>query len=153
MKIRARVSLRGGFAFDALSPDGSLMYLIQYLGSPSAIDRPYAVRAFNWKTRRIYPDPIVDRREPGEKMNGQPVTRTGTPSGWAYTLYSRTSKRPFVHALDTVHRRAFCVDVLRADFAGLGSVKLRVRGDVLELRQDGLTIARMNRKTFEVRRA
>jgi hypothetical protein len=153
MRVLARARLRGSFAFDALSPNGSLMYLIQYLGSPSAVDGPYAVRVFSWKTRTLYPDPIVDRREPGEKMNGQPVTRTGSPSGWAYTLYSRTSKRPFVHALDTIHRRAFCVDVLRRGFGFTTTVKLRVRGGVLELRQDGRTIARMNRRTFEVTRA
>ena len=87
------------------------MYLLQYLGKPGAAAQPYAVRAYNWKTKTLYPGAIVDRREPDEKMTGLPMTRTGTASGWAYTLYSRADKRPFVHALDTVHRRAFCVDL------------------------------------------
>jgi hypothetical protein len=151
LQVRARVRLRGTFAFDALSPDGSLMYLIQYRGLNSA---SYAVRAFNWNTRKLYPGAIVDRREPGEKMNGQPLTRAGTPTGWAYTLYSRPGDRPFVHALDTVHRRAFCVDLpWRNSDDWIRTVKMRVRGGMLELRRDGHTIARMDRKTLEVRRA
>lgn len=152
MRMRAHVRLRGSFAFDALSPDGSLMYLIQYLGDPNTVNQPYAVRVFSWARRTLYPGALVDRREPDEKMNGAPVTRTGTGSGWAYTLYSRTGKRPFVHALDTVHRRAFCVDLPWKNAATwIYSVKLRVRGRALELRRDGRTIARVDRKTLEVR--
>src|SRR6059058_230304 len=106
-QIRGRVRLKGTFSFDAISPDGSLMYLIHYLGSPNQIYQPYEVRAFNWNTLALHPGSIVDRREPDEKMTGQPLARTGSPTGWAYTLYSRVRKPPFVHALDTVHRRAF----------------------------------------------
>ena len=150
--VQASVKLRGRFAFDALSPNGSLMYVIQYLGKPSGVAQPYAVRAFNWRTRKLLPGAIVDTREPDEKMNGLPMKRVGTPTGWAYTLYSRQGKRPFVHALDTVHRRAFCVDLpWRNSDNWIQTVKMRVRGRMLELRRDGRTIARMDRKTLEVR--
>ena len=150
-KVRDRVRLRGRFAFDALSPDGSLMYLIQFLGSPNAAKQPYAVRAFSWKTRALLPGAIVDRREPDEKMSGLPVKRTGTPGGWAYTLYQRPGKRPFVHALDTVHKRAFCIDLpWRKSANWIYSVKLRVRGRMLELRREGRTITRVDRKTLKV---
>jgi hypothetical protein len=136
LRVRARVRLRGS--------------LIQYLGSPFASDQSYAVRALDWRTRKLLPGSIVDRREPDEKMTGQPQTRTGTPGGWAYTLYSRTTKRPFVHALDTVHRRAFCVDLPWKDQSWIGRVRMRVRGRTLELRRDGRTIARIDRRTLEV---
>jgi hypothetical protein len=150
-KISDRVRLRGRFAFDALSPDGSLMYLIQFLGSPNAAYQPYAVRAFSWTTRALLPGAIVDRREPDEKMTGLPVERTGTASGWAYTLYQRPGKRPFVHALDTVHRRAFCFDLRwRNSARWIYTVNMRVRGGMLELRRLGRTIARVDRKTLEV---
>ena len=150
-RVRDRLRLPGRFAFDALSPDGSLMYLLQYLGKPGAAAQPYAVRAYNWKTKTLYPGAIVDRREPDEKMTGLPMTRTGTASGWAYTLYSRADKRPFVHALDTVHRRAFCVDLPWKDSdSWIMSVRMRVRGDTLELRRGGRKIARVDRKTLEV---
>ena len=151
-QIRGRVRLPGRFSFDAISPDGSLMYLIQYLGPPNAIYQPYAVRAFNWNTLKLYPVAIVDRREPDEKMTGMPLARTGSPGGWAYTLYSRVKKPPFVHALDTVHRRAFCVDLSwRHSGNWIASVRLRVHGGMLELRRGGRTIARMDRKTLRVR--
>jgi hypothetical protein len=149
-KVLVRARLRGVYAFDALSPDASVMYLIHYRtwNSPS---QSYEVRAFDWNTGKLFPGAIVDRREPDEKMTGTPVTRTGTPSGWAYTLYQRLGKRPFVHALDTVHRRAFCVDLpWQHSDNWITSVKLRVRGGTLELRHDGRTIARMDRKTLQV---
>ncbi len=152
-RIRAHVRLRGRFAFDALSPDGSLMYLIQFLGSPNAVNQPYAVRVFSWTTRKLLPGAIVDRREPDEKMTGLPVKRATTPGGWAYTLYQRPGKRPFVHALDTAHRRAFCIDLpWRHSANWIYAVKLRVRGGMLDLRRNGRTLAQVNRKTLEVRR-
>jgi hypothetical protein len=152
MRVRARLLLRGAFAFDAISPGGSLMYLIQYLGDPAS--GRYAVRALNLNTRKLYAGSIVDRREPDEKMTGQPATRVESRDGsWAYTLYGRTNNGPFVHALDTVHRRAFCVDLpWRSTPSWLGRAKLRVgRGELL-LRVRGNTLARVNTKTFEVTR-
>jgi hypothetical protein len=150
-QVRGRVRLRGSWSFDAISPDGSLMYLIHYLGSPSQIYQPYEVRAFNWNTLALYPGAIVDRREPDEKMTGRPLARTGSPSGWAYTLYSRQKQTPFVHALDTVHRRAFCVDLpWRHSRKWIASVRLRVHGGTLELHRGGRTIARMDTKTLEL---
>jgi hypothetical protein len=152
LRVRARLVLHGAFAFDALSPAGSLMYVLQYLGDPNS--GRYAVRVVNLNTRKLYPGALVDRREPDEKMTGIALTRTENRDGaWAYTLYSRTNKSPFVHALDTVHRRAFCVDLPwrnSADWIGL--VKMRVRGDELLLKRRGKTIARVNTKTFEVSR-
>lgn len=150
-RVRAKARLRGRFAFDALSPDGSLMYLIQYLGNGYAVNQTYAVRAFDWRPRRLLPGAIVDRREPDEKMNGQALTRTGNPAGWAYTLYMRPGKTPFVHALDTAHRRAFCVDLpWRHSDDWIQSVKMRVRGTKLVLLRDGAVIARMDTKSLKV---
>ncbi|MGB2875071.1 MAG: hypothetical protein WBB76_06295 [Gaiellaceae bacterium] len=151
-QIRGRVRLRGSWSFDAISPDGSLMYLIHYLGSPNQVYQRYEVRAFNWNTLTLYPGAIVDRREPDEKMTGVPWARTGNPSGWAYTLYSRRRKPAFVHALDTVHRRAFCVDLpFRHSENWMSTTRLRVRVGTLEVRRDGRTIARMDTKTLDVR--
>jgi hypothetical protein len=151
--VRAKARLRGRFAFDALSPDGSLMYLIEYRGRLNVVNGPYAVRVFDWRTRTLYPAAIVDKREPDEKMTGQPVTRTGNPAGWAYTLYMRPGKTPFVHALDTAHRRAFCVDLpWRHSDEWINEVKLRVRGRTLVLRRGPEVLARMDTKTLEVTR-
>jgi hypothetical protein len=156
-KVRTRLVLRGNFAYDAISPGGSLMYLIQYLGPPTASGQRYAVRALNLNTRRLYPGAIVDRREPDEKMTGIPLTRTESRDGkWAYTLYSRTSKSPFVHALDTSGRRAFCVDLpWRSSPRWVGSVRMRVSADGgrLVLFTGRKTRAIVDTKTFEVSRS
>ena len=153
-KIRGRLRLGGPWAFDALSPGGSLLYLIQYLSAATASGQRYAVRAFNLNTWRLYSGAIVDRREPDEKMTGIPVTRAESREGrWAYTLYSRTGEGPFVHALDTVHRRAFCVDLpWHSSPSWLWRVRMRVTGGRLELRRDGRTIATVDTHTFEVSR-
>jgi hypothetical protein len=151
-RIKARLRLRGNFAFDALSPGGSLMYLIQHLGAPTS--GRYAVRAMNLNTRQLYSGAIVDRREPDEKMTGVAVTRVESGDGnWAYTLYSRTNRSPFVHALDTGHRRAFCIDLpWRSSARWLGSVRMRVSSDgrQLALFTGRKTRAVVDTRTFKV---
>jgi hypothetical protein len=112
-----RVSLGGSFSFDAISPDGSTIYLIEHL-SPY-FGGPSQVRAFDTKTGELLPKPIVDLEEPEERMEGTPVSRTTSPGGrWAYTLYSGHRRgrwdrahEPFIHALDTVGQRAVCIDL------------------------------------------
>lgn len=155
LKPRTALRLPGQWAFDALSPGGSLMYLIQYLGSPDASGHQrYAVRVLNVNTHRLYPGALVDVREPDEKMTGTAQTRAESRDGaWAYTLYSRPGRKAFVHALDTVHRRAFCVDLPwrnPADWISLA--RLHVRGGEVVVLRGGKPIARIDRKTFAVRR-
>jgi hypothetical protein len=117
-----RVSLSGGFSFDAISPDGSTVYLIEHL-SP-VFGGAYRVRALDAKSGRLLPEPIVDPEEPWERMTGIPVSRVTSVDGrWAYTLYAgygggRRDGRgapeirdPFIHALDTVSARAICIDL------------------------------------------
>jgi hypothetical protein len=104
------VRLHGDFSFDAISPRGSLVYLIEYV-SPTDPTR-YRVRAYDLVAKRLLAQPVVDPREPGEKMGGSPLTRATSPNGrWAYTLYDETGKTPFVHALDTSTRSARCIDL------------------------------------------
>jgi DNA-binding beta-propeller fold protein YncE len=119
------VSLRGDFSFDAISPDGSLVYLIEYI-SPSDPTR-YRVRAYDLGANRLLVRPVVDPREPGEKMGGSPVTRATSPDGrWAYTLYDGVGKTPFVHALDTSRRSARCIDLAALTGMNLSGMRLHV---------------------------
>jgi hypothetical protein len=109
MRPRRHIRLRGDFSFDAISPDGRLVYLIQYL-SPREVAK-YAVRAYDMRARRLFPAPIVDPSEPDEDMSGLPLSRVSDSQGrWAYTLYAG-AKHPFVHALDTERRTAACIDL------------------------------------------
>ena len=153
LRVRSRFALNGDFGFDALSPDGSLMYLIQIKGGPNG-GLDYDVRALDVGTGRLYPGSIVDRREPDEKMTGIPMTRVGSDdASWAYTLYSRSGGGAFVHALHTTAREAFCIDVkLGIADDQLSHVRMRVRGGALLLRLHGKTIATIDTRTFEVKR-
>lgn len=108
--IRNRLTLNGDFSFDAISPDGSELFFIEYL-SPRDPTR-YAVRGYDLGSGRLLPKPIVDPDEHAGEMRGYPMTRTMSADGrWAYTLYDGGGKEPFVHALDTFQGRAACIDL------------------------------------------
>jgi hypothetical protein len=109
LRVRQTVAVAGRWNYDALSPDGSTLYLIQSVSRRHA-DR-YAVRAYDLRAHRLLPKPIVDPSEPDEPMRGYPSTRVTAPGGrWVYTLYLGGDE-PFVHALDTVKRSSICIDL------------------------------------------
>ena len=147
--------LAGSWAYDAISPDGSTIYAVEYL---SAGQSPhYRVRSLDTETGRLDPDPIVDRREDEVLMRGQPVTRRLSQDGkWAYTLYARAGQAPFVHALDTVKSEAYCVDLPLSQLGQIEQMALRLHGGQAgELRvQNGKTVlAVVDTKTLEARRS
>ena len=128
LAVRERVALKGDFSFDAISPDGRLMYLIQY--NPRNYGE-YAVRAYDLRARRLFARPVVDPREADEPMNGVPITRTAGADGrWAYTLYDSRA-HPFVHALDTERRTAVCIDL--DDLNKVWGASLSLRGRMLHV--------------------
>lgn len=151
--FRDRLTLEGDFSFDAISPDASLLYFIQYL-SPRDPTRS-AVRAYDVATGQFLAKPIVDPNEEGpDEMRGYPLTRTVSPDGrWAYTLYDGAGKYPFIHALDTSQGRAVCIDT--PSLAGrrdLAQLNLDVSGDgsALTVVHGTQPVALVNTQTFEV---
>jgi hypothetical protein len=142
---RAKLTLKGDFSFDAISPDGATIYLIQL--NPRDPTR-YAVRAVDVASGRLVPKPVVDPREPGEVMRGYPLTRVSSPDGrFAYTLYSG-SEKPFVHALDTVHGIAACLDL--PPIADYSNVSLRLRGRRLAVLSSGAAVSYVDTLTRKV---
>jgi hypothetical protein len=108
LRVRDVLTLRGDFSFDAISPDGSLLYLVEYV-DPTDPTR-YVVRGYDVPAGRLLPDPVVDPKVFGDVMRGYPLTRETSPDGrWAYTLYDGDGTEPFVHALDTETRTAACI--------------------------------------------
>jgi hypothetical protein len=106
--IARTVTLKGDFGYDALSPDGRMLYLLQHR---SVRGPDYAVRAYDLQRGRLLNRVIVDKRTPDEKMNGYPVARTSSAAGdWVYTLYRKQSGGLFVHALNAKSAYAFCID-------------------------------------------
>ncbi len=152
LRVRDEVTLRGDFSFDALSPDGRWLYLIEYL-SPKDPNR-YAVRLYDVSAGRLEPEPIVDPDETGEPMRGYPITRATSPDGrLAYTLYDGAGEHPFIHALDTVGRTAVCIDLHGLMGRGnLYDLRLAVSGDgtTLEVRDGSDAVAVVDTRTYEV---
>jgi hypothetical protein len=152
LRVRRILRLEGDFSFDALSPDGRTMYLVEYTSrrDPSR----YAVRAFDLRAGRLLPGAIVDRREPDERMRGYPNTRTSSPDGrWEYTLYDGAGSHPFIHALDTVGRTAACIDLdALAGHGDLLALRLALDGGQLIVRDRSGPLLAVDRATFRVGR-
>jgi protein MpaA len=109
-----RIQLPGDFSFDAISPDGSTVYLTQRLASHSGPDyiTHHAVRALDAVSGRLLPGRIADPDDPPGRAQGLPITRATSPDGrWAYTLYDGNGEESFIEALDTVGRRAVRIDL------------------------------------------
>jgi hypothetical protein len=153
LRLQKAVTLPGLWAYDALSPNGRMLYATQYLGTePNA---RYNVRSVSLVTGKPVGGALVDRREPDEEMNGSPWARARSANGaWAYTLYAKPNGTGFVHALDTSKRRAFCVDLpWRTSLQRLSAVRLSLAngGRSLELaRPGGNRLAVVNTRTFKV---
>jgi hypothetical protein len=151
-RVRQSIVLRGTYSYDAIAPDGSTMYLIQYTSTQDW--NRYRVRAYDIRLRKLFPGAIVDRREPAERMSGSPMTRATSPDGaWAYTLYASPSGAHFIHALDTVRRTAFCIDLPWRNVAlgALQGVRMTISGRELVLTQRPLgRLATVDTRTFAV---
>ena len=152
LKPYRRIELRGSWSFDALSPDGKRLYLVEHISAGSS--PRYRVRAYDLAANRLSPNAVIDRLVSKAIMGGQPATRATTPDGrWAYTLYARAKGKPFVHALDTARRQAFCIDLpLRLAEQKQMRLRLRLRHDALTVRLGKDQVATMNARSFVVHR-
>ena len=134
LRVRETIVLAGDFSFDALSPDGSLLYLVQYVDRRDPTR--YVVRGYDLERGRLLPEPVVDPKVFGDVMRGYPLTRIVSLDGrWAYTLYDGGGGVPFVHALDTAERTAACIAVeALAGHSDLMDARLAIAGGGEELR-------------------
>ncbi|MEY2440673.1 MAG: hypothetical protein QOJ46_99 [bacterium] len=154
LRLRKIVSLPGDFSYDALSPDGRSLFLINYLSRRDPTK--YRVRVYDLEHNRLEPRAIVDPREDPDEMNGIPLSRAMSPDGrWAYTLYQGAAGKPFIHALDTVGRKAVCIDLDDPALAAGNLSEMRLRlaahGARLDLRRKGTLEATVDTATFRVR--
>jgi hypothetical protein len=102
------IELQGAFDFDALSPDGTLLYVAEQVRGPLA--GRYQVRAVETATGVLRDGIIVDKRNIDEEMAGWPVDQLRRPDGMVMTLY-RGAEYPFVHALSSIEAWAVCIDL------------------------------------------
>jgi hypothetical protein len=150
LRVRQRIALRGSYAFDAVSPNGRRLYLIEHRSEDF---QHYVVRAYDLRAHRLLPGRIADKTQASWVMQGWPATRVETSSGrWVYTLYSNPGGFPFVHALDTVRGVAHCVGIAwKGSQDPLMRYRLAVRGGrLLVLRPGGSTYRSIDRETWAV---
>lgn len=107
------IELDGAFDFDALSPDGSLLYVAEQI--PGSLEGRYQVRVAETATGRLRPEVIVDKRNVDEQMAGYPIDQERRGDGMVLTLY-RGIEHPFVHALSSVDAWAVCIDLPNRGF-------------------------------------
>ena len=150
LAVRRDVRLRGQFSYDALSPTGRTLFLIQH---PSPTSLHYYVRAYDLAHGRLRKEIVFDAREKGDgPMTGSPVTRATGPTGrWIYTLYVRPSGALFVHALDSVDVRAFCVDLPRRGSGNVMHTKLELKPGRLAVVAGTKRLAVIDTRTLRVR--
>ncbi len=103
------LSLKGSFSFDALSPNGRYLYLIEHLWDNESTPR-YRVRAYDLRQERLLARVIADKTSWETDMEGYPVSRVAREA-WSYTFYGAVGPRPFIHALDLRHATAVCIDM------------------------------------------
>jgi protein MpaA len=113
------LNLRGHFYFQALSPNGSKLYLRHYRtrGRGSAYDRrtdDFDLWVLDAGNGGLAPRPLTVSNS-GRQLAGLPISGATSSDGrWAYALYDGDMRLPFLLALDTVTGR-----VLRVDLTGL----------------------------------
>jgi hypothetical protein len=147
LRTRDEVTLNGRFAFDAISPEGQLMYLIQY--QPNLFE--YRVRVYDLSAGELRRGAIVDPDEAGDPMTGEPVSRAMSPDGrWAYTVYR--GNETFVHALDTENATAVCIDLPQFEDVSFYGLDLSVEpaSGAITVLEKGDPAALIDPETFEV---
>jgi hypothetical protein len=108
LRLATVVELPGRFAFDTLSPDGRILYVIEHLDASSG--GHYQVRAVDIPSGTLRPAVIVDKGNPDEWMAGYPLAQVRRADGVVMTLYDGP-EHPFVHALQSAEAWALCIDL------------------------------------------
>jgi hypothetical protein len=103
------VDLSGRYALDGVAVDGTGLFLLRYANEVG--HEQYDIVAYDVLADRLS-EPLVDKRNPDEKMQGQALARVTSPGGdWAYTLYG--GDHAFVHALQLTRAggATVCIDL------------------------------------------
>lgn len=107
------IEIEGDFWFDALSNDGSSLYLIENLAYTR--EGRYQVRAYNVQAGTLDPQVIVAKGAT-QIMQGVRQMAIASPTGeWLYSLYLRNANGPFIHALNLQSRFAVCIELPKQD--------------------------------------
>jgi hypothetical protein len=152
LAARETITLDGVYGYDALSPDGSKLYLIQHMTTDD-LDH-YVVRAYDLNAHTLVPGRIADKTQKGWVMQGFAVSRATSPTGrWVYTLYTNPGGFPFIHALDTVKGVAHCVGLpwRNVNQNAVWDFTLALKGNALKVRYvDGRLYRSVDTRTWKL---
>ena len=145
-KLVKSIHLNGDFTLDAVSPKGTILYLLEYYQAGTS---HYDVRAYDVQANQLLPGSIVDKTAIDEKMQGEALTRQVSDDGdMAYTLYINTAtNKAFIHILwltDTVNNSIPFPAIARCIDLPVGSSPALLRYYTLTLSQDGQTLYAAN---------
>jgi hypothetical protein len=98
--------LRGDFQFDAVSLDGTRIYLIEHTGDGHYFVRDYVLGS------GLDPTIIFDKSDGTLAMSGERLMGVPAPAGdMLYSVYARKDKSAFVHQLFLDGPIAICIDL------------------------------------------
>jgi hypothetical protein len=140
------IHLGGDFTLDAVSPRGTMLYLLEFYQAGTS---HYNVRAYNVQAGVLVPGSIVDKNELDEKMEGKALARQMSDDGdMAYTLYINTvTNKAFIHILwlaDTIDNNVPFPTIARCIDLPVGSNPALLRYYTLTLARDGQTLYAVN---------
>jgi hypothetical protein len=105
--VPKRIDLQGYYDFDAISNDGSRLYLIEHGGAGY-----YRVRLYQVPAHLLDPQVVVDKTNPSESMSGLKLSGIPSQDGdFLYSIYARPNAVPFIHALNLTGPFASCIDL------------------------------------------
>jgi protein MpaA len=120
--------LPGYFAFQAISPNGSKLYLRRYrTHGPGSDD--FGVRVLDTRDGRLGRQPLAPSND-ARPLSGLPVSAAASPDGhWAFALYDGDRRLPFLLALHTVSGRLIRVDLPGLERLADDPYRLKLRLD------------------------
>ena len=145
-KVVKNIHLNGDFTLDAVSPKGTILYLLEYYQAGTS---HYNVRAYDVNANQLLEGSIIDKAELGEKMQGLALARQMSDDGdMAYTLYiNPVTNKAFIHILwltDTVNNSIPFPAIARCLDLPVGSSPALLHYYTLTLSQDGRTLYAVN---------
>lgn len=140
------IHLNGDFTLDAVSPMGTMLYLLEYYQAGTS---HYNVRAYDLTAGQLLDGSIVDKNDLGDKMQGVALARQMSDDGdMAYTLYiNPVTNKAFIHILwltDAVNNSTPFPAIARCLDLPVGSSSALLHYYTLTLSQDGKTLYAVN---------
>jgi len=128
LKLAAAAEVPGAFTYDAISDDGSSLYLTERIGPDTArtlglnAAYSYRVRVYDVPSAKLSETLVVDVKLASQTTENNAATRldgimngiyqSSVPSRdgqWNFSFYYNPARGPFIHVLHLNSRNAFCI--------------------------------------------